>query len=55
MSKVECKKSELPQFISKLCELCEEQEHEVERAVLQRGKGHPKPVLPHKLNVALFA
>lgn len=41
--KVQYKKSELPQFISKLHELCEEQEREVERAVLQRGKYRLRP------------
>ena len=36
--KVHYKRLELPNFISKFRELCEEQEREVERAVIQRGK-----------------
>jgi len=45
--RVEYKCSELPQFIGKLCELCDEQEREVERAILNRGKFHLGPQYRH--------
>lgn len=37
-NKVQYKRSELPRFIEKLKELCDEQDREVERAVISRGK-----------------
>ena len=45
------KRSELPQLELKLRELCEEQEHEVERAVVRRGKYRFRPQYRH-LDVA---
>ena len=45
--KVKYKRSELPKFISKFHELCEEQEQEVERAVIQRGKYHLRSEYQH--------
>lgn len=45
--KVEYKRSELPQFICKLHELCEEQKREVERAVICRGKFRLRPQYRH--------
>ena len=45
--KVEYKRSELPEFINKLHDLCEEQEREVERAVLRQGKYRLRPQYRH--------
>lgn len=42
-AKVEYKSSELPQFVTKLRELCDEQEREVERALICRGKYRLRP------------
>lgn len=41
--KVGYKRNELPQFVAKLRELCDEQEREVERAVIRRGKYRLRP------------
>ena len=40
-------KHELPQFIEKYQQLCEEQEREVERAVIHRGKYRLRPQYRH--------
>lgn len=45
--KVEYKRNELPQFIQKLRELCEEQQREVERAIVGRGKYRLRPQYSH--------
>lgn len=45
--KVQYKRNELPQFIKKMDELCEEQQREVERAVIQRGKYRLRPQYRH--------
>lgn len=46
-NKVQYKRSELPQFISKLKELCDEQDREVERAIICRGKYRLRPQYQH--------
>lgn len=45
--KVDYKRHELPSFIGKLRELCDEQEREVERAVVRRGKYRFRPQYRH--------
>lgn len=45
--KVQYRRSELPQFIAKLQKLCNEQESEVERAILHRGKYPLRPQYQH--------
>ena len=45
--RVEYKRNELPQFIEKYHQLCEEQEREVERAVIHRGKYRLRPQYRH--------
>ena len=46
-NKVQYKRNELPQFIQKLKELCDEQQREVERAVVCRGKYRLRPQYRH--------
>ena len=46
-AKVQYKRSKLPQFIKKLNELVEEQQHETEKAVIGRGKYRFRPEYKH--------